>query len=92
MTPSKVSKKVGKKGKAGGKESVTSEGSPEAGDAPHDNTAATETIMKPRKAVSHTASYQSGSDTHGQLYLCSIEKEKIMLKLIKLTFCLTHVV
>ena len=52
MTPSKKEKKVGKKGKPG----KESEGSPEAGDAPHDNTVAPETIIKPRKAVSLPAS------------------------------------
>ena len=58
MTPSKKEKKVAekdkKKGKSGSKEC---EGSPEAGDAPHDNTVAPETIIKPRKPVSQTASF-----------------------------------
>ena len=61
MTPSKKEKKVGKKGKPG----KESEGSPEAGDAPHDNTVTPETIIKPRKAVSVPASDLSSVYTLG---------------------------
>ncbi|KAK2180558.1 hypothetical protein NP493_438g02012 [Ridgeia piscesae] len=59
MTPSKKEKKVGKKGKPG----KESEGSPEAGDAPHDNTVTPETIIKPRKAAIDDDDEDWGEDT-----------------------------